>query len=73
MKIALGDLFQFIRNGISVKQDSQATGLPISRIETISKSIVNPNKVGYANLDGPNYDNWLLQNDDILFSHINSI
>jgi len=73
MKIDLGDGFQFIRNGLSVKQDSRAAGLPISRIETISKSNVDPQRVGYANLDGAKYDEWLLQHDDILFSHINSI
>lgn len=61
-----------IRNGLSVKQSSNAGGLPISRIETISGSFVDEKKVGFADISEGDNDNWLLENGDILFSHINS-
>lgn len=68
-----GDLFQFIRNGMSVKQDKSGDGLPISRIETISDGLVNPERVGFAGLTDEAAEGWLLEPGDILFSHINSV
>lgn len=68
-----GDLFQFIRNGMSVKQDKSGDGLPISRIETISDGLVNPEKVGFAGLTDEAAKGWMLEPGDILFSHINSV
>ena len=70
--VLLGTQFEFIRNGMSVKQDSDAGGLPITRIETISDGTVNPRKVGFAGLGYPEATRWLLQPGDFLFSHINS-
>jgi hypothetical protein len=46
----LADILQFARNGLSVKQFKAEDGLPITRIETISKAEINPGKVGYAGL-----------------------
>ena len=68
-----GDLFQFIRNGVSVKQDKSGDGLPISRIETISDGSVNPHRVGFAGLSADTAEGWILESGDILFSHINSV
>lgn len=48
-------------------------GLPISRIETIADGTVDPCRVGYAGLGPDDARNWLLQDGDILFSHINSV
>lgn len=70
---ALGDAFEFIRNGMNIKQRSDASGLPITRIETISDGTVNLDRVGYANLTEADVRKWLLQEGDILFSHINSV
>ncbi|MBO1055848.1 MAG: restriction endonuclease subunit S [Dolichospermum sp. JUN01] len=61
-----------IRNGLTVKQSSESSGLPISRIETISNWCIDTNRVGYANINLGEKDNWLLKIGDILFSHINS-
>lgn len=71
--VLFGDLFQFIRNGMSVKQDKSGDGLPISRIETISGGLVNPQRVGFAGLTDETAKGWLLEPGDILFSHINSV
>jgi type I restriction enzyme, S subunit len=69
---ALGDECVEIRNGYSVKQRKGASGVPISRIETISEGIVNPERVGYADLELSAVAKHLLHPGDILFSHINS-
>ena len=61
-----------IRNGLSVAQNADAGGLPITRIETIANGTINAHRVGYAGLTENASATWLLQNGDILFSHINS-
>ena len=47
-------------------------GLPITRIETIADGTINPAKVGFADLEESDCADWLLQDGDILISHINS-
>lgn len=71
--IALGDAFEFIRNGMNVKQSKDAGGIPITRIETISDGTVDLNRVGYAGLSLNDTDKWLLEPGDLLLSHINSV
>ena len=75
MKIfKLKDISEFIRNGVTIKQDiSSKEGIPITRIETISKGTIDFNKLGYANIfEIEKYKEWLLKKGDILISHINS-
>ncbi len=71
--VEFGSLFEFIRNGMSVRQDKSGDGLPITRIETISEAVVDATRVGYADLEEKNCSGWLLEPGDILFSHINSL
>ena len=69
----LGDLTEFIRNGISIKQDKGLKGYPITRIETISDGSINRERMGYADIyDLSKYEQYLLRKGDILLSHINS-
>ena len=69
----LGDVFELIRNGVSIKQTEGSGGIPITRIETISKHEIDRNKFGYAGIsDASKYSSYMLQNKDILMSHINS-
>ena len=69
----LGDVFTLIRNGASIKQTEGAGGFPITRIETIANREVDRNKFGYANIvDIAKYESYILQDGDILMSHINS-
>lgn len=70
--VALGEVCEFIRNGVSVKQSDNAQGLPITRIETIANWAVNLEKCGYADVKPGQHDDYLLQSGDILVSHINS-
>ena len=46
--------------------------MPITRIETIADGTINPAKVGFADLKESDCTDWLLQDGDILISHINS-
>ena len=71
--VALGTLFNFIRNGLNVKQDKSGNGLPITRIETISDGTIDRGRVGYAGLREEDANGWLLEEGDILLSHINSV
>ena len=72
-KVRLGDVFPLIRNGASIKQSDNASGIPITRIETIADREIDRNKFGYANIvDVEKYQDYLLRDGDILMSHINS-
>lgn len=71
--VEFGTLFQFIRNGMNVKQDKSGDGLPITRIETISDATVDGSRVGFAGLHEEDCSDWFLEVGDILFSHINSV
>lgn len=70
--VKLEAVSEFIRNGASIKQSSDAAGLPITRIETIADRSVNLDKCGYADVSESEYLNYRLRNGDILISHINS-
>jgi type I restriction enzyme, S subunit len=69
----INDTFIKIKNGASIKQTDGLTGIPITRIETISKSEINLNKLGYADITDDQYLDYYLENGDILMSHINSM
>ena len=69
----IADAFSIIRNGANIKQGLDDSGYPITRIETISNRTVDRNKMGYAGVtDISKYFDYVLQNGDILMSHINS-
>ncbi len=67
------DLFLHIRNGMSIKQASDAGGLPITRIETIANAEINLDRVGFAGVNEELAKHFLLEEGEILFSHINSV
>ena len=67
----LNECFDLIRNGASIKQ-FKASGIPITRIETISSGIIDYSKVGYADIFDDKYSDFYLKENDILMSHINS-
>jgi type I restriction enzyme S subunit len=69
----LPEFFEFIRNGMSIKQDKDGSGLPITRIETIANGTIDESRFGYAGLERAKASKWLLKRGDILFSHINSV
>ncbi len=72
MKASISDFAILLRNGKSVRQSANAGGLPITRIETIADWSINHQKVGFADLRREDCEDWLLQEGDILISHINS-
>ena len=69
----LGECFSVIRNGASIRQTDGAGGFPITRIETIADKTINREKFGYGEIyDLDQYRDYILQDGDILMSHINS-
>ena len=69
----IADAFSLIRNGANIKQGLDDSGYPITRIETISDRTVDRDKMGYAGItDITKYSDYVLQDGDILMSHINS-
>lgn len=73
-KVRLGDCFPYIKNGYNVRQGKDKGGMPITRIETLSDNQFNRDKVGYADIfSTEGLENRILQDGDILMSHINSL
>ena len=71
--VPLGELLTDIRNGLVVEQEKELPGIPITRIETISKGTVDMDRVRYVrDTAGKSLDSFWLRKGDILFSHINS-
>ena len=69
----LGDCFESIKNGANIKQERGATGIPITRIETLSGGVFNRDRLGYANIHSTEkYTSYILDDGDLLLSHINS-
>ncbi len=62
-----------VTNGIGGKQTKDGIGIPVTRIETIANQTIDFDKVGFiADYDISKIDRYLLNQGDILFSHINS-
>ncbi|EGO8847141.1 restriction endonuclease subunit S [Enterococcus faecalis] len=72
MEMSLEEVFEFIRNGASIKQFN-GSGVPITRIETIATGNIDLDKVGYADIFDSKYESYYLKDGDILMSHINSL
>ena len=71
----MGEVLAKIENGFPYKEDYEITkenGLPITRIETISDGFIDSEKVGYVEKVSEKRCKTMMQ-DDILFSHINSL
>jgi type I restriction enzyme, S subunit len=71
--ITLGEIISFIKNGIVAEQNFDGNGFPVTRIETISNGVIEPEKVGWVNLRVEDFEEFKLCEGDILFSHINSV
>lgn len=71
--VTLGTLLDRISNGASGKQNKSNDGFPVTRIETISESVINFDKLGYINnIPKEKQSYYKLIKGDILLSHINS-
>lgn len=70
----VGECFCQIRNGANIKQGVAEGGFPITRIETIANDRFNRDRMGYAGImDIGKYKSYVLEDDDLLMSHINSV
>lgn len=69
----LGLCYPNIKNGANIKQVANAGGYPITRIETLSGGVFNRDRMGYADVhDLERYKEYVLEDGDLLMSHINS-
>ena len=69
--IKLNLLTENICNGTSAPQIEESD-YPVTRIETISNGEINPEKFGFLESNFASIENFILNDKDILFSHINS-
>ena len=68
-----GDIYLSASNGIGGTQNKDGVGIPVSRIETISEQRIDYSRIGYlSSFDEDKIKKHKLQQDDVLFSHINS-
>jgi len=68
-----GDVYLSASNGTGGKQNKDGIGIPVSRIETIASENIDYHRIGYlADYDQEKVEKHLLEDGDILFSHINS-
>ena len=74
-EVQLDEVFEFVRNGASIKQEDGKGGYPISRIETIWNKTIDTERLGYADVGDEqlkDYEKYLMKEGDILMTHINS-
>ncbi len=70
----IDECFFQIQNGANIKQGDTEGGFPITRIETIANDKFNRNRMGYAGItDISKYQAYVLEDGDLLMSHINSV
>lgn len=70
----IDECFFQIQNGANIKQGDVDGGFPITRIETIANDKFNRDRMGYAGIrDISKYKSYVLEDGDLLMSHINSI
>jgi type I restriction enzyme S subunit len=74
-QVSIGEVFEFVRNGASIKQEDNKSGYPITRIETIWNETIDDSRFGYADIfdnELIKHEKYLLEIGDILMTHINS-
>ncbi len=71
--VRLEDVINLIRNGLTIAQNKNGNGIPVTRIETIANERIDSTRVGHIEQLSQSYiDNYRLKYGDILISHINS-
>ena len=74
MKKTIDDCFFQIQNGANIKQGDVDGGFPITRIETTANDKFNRDRMGYVGItDISKYESYVLEDGDLLMSHINSV
>ena len=74
MEKTVNECFFQIQNGANIKQGDVEGGFPITRIETTANDKFNRDRMGYAGItDISKYKAYVLEDGDLLMSHINSV
>lgn len=71
--LPLQEVVREIRNGSTAAQNLDGKGYKVTRIETIKDGYIDSNRVRYVELSDAELIKWKLEENDILFSHINSV
>lgn len=71
LQLPLNNVLEKLENGTTYNPNEN-TGLPMSRIETIAKGVIDYNRVGYCS-EVKRLERYRMIKGDILFSHINSV
>ena len=71
--LKIKDAFFLIKNGANMKQDKASGGIPITRIESIVDNKFDFNRLGFSGINDESFNNYYLNEGDILMSHINSV
>lgn len=69
----LGDMITNITNGYPGGQSDDKNGIPVTRIETIQNNQLDLSRVKFAEVSDVEKEKYLLDEGDILLSHINSM
>ena len=70
----IDECFFQIQNGANIKQGDIDGGFPVTRIETTANDKFNRDRMGYAGItDISKYESYVLEDGDLLMSHINSV
>ena len=70
----IDECFFQIQNGANIKQGDVDDGFPITRIETTANDKFNRDRMGYAGITNiSKYESYVLEDGDLLMSHINSV
>ena len=68
------ECFFYIQNGANIKQGDIDGGFPITRIESIANDKFKRDRMGFAGIiDSIKYEQYILEDGDLLMSHINSV
>ena len=74
MEKTIDECFFQIQNGANIKQGDVDGGYPITRIETTANDKFNRDRMGYAGItDLSKYESYVMEDGDLLMSHINSV
>lgn len=71
--VKLGDVIETIKNGTNATQNDVVKGFRVTRIETIALGKIDLDRTKYVELEKNDAKKYLLNDGDILFSHINSV
>lgn len=72
-RLRLSELLRDLRNGTTAPQNKERIGIPVTRIESLQAGKFDVQRFGFVDARAEELANFLYENGDIAFSHINSL